>query len=272
MPRDFHGRFPVISCFFSVCISGLMVLSSVAVPNKVDAATVRMAFGVSLPPYVIAETASGLEIDVIREALRFSGHELVPVFVPLARVPTHFSQGKVDAVQRDGGNALEGAVYGTESVAYHASFISLAHREIVLESPQDLAELNVISFQNAHLEEKLAPWLEPSLNSGRYWEINDQSLQVLTLHAGRYDVVVADRFIFEHFTKQVERERGTKLAAVKVQAIRGPTFYKPIFREQNIRDDYNAGIKALRESGRYDEIVESYTGPNAAENTEGTER
>jgi len=34
--------------------------------------------------------------------------------------------------------------------------------------------------------------------------------------------------------------------------------YRPVFRDKQVRDDFNAGLKQLKETGRYKAIYERY--------------
>ena len=61
---------------------------------------VTMSFGLALSPYVIADSASGFQLDIIREALAMGGHTLKPVFVPLAHVPNLLKIHQGDAAER----------------------------------------------------------------------------------------------------------------------------------------------------------------------------
>lgn len=47
-------------------------------------ADVLMAFGEKIPPYCFPESDSGIELEVIGEALAFRGHRLMPRYYPLA--------------------------------------------------------------------------------------------------------------------------------------------------------------------------------------------
>jgi len=37
-----------------------------------------------------------------------------------------------------------------------------------------------------------------------------------------------------------------------------PLDYRPVFKSQEIRDDFNEGLQALKSSGRYQEIFDAY--------------
>ena len=238
----------------------LLMCAILAYSSTALSADIRMAFGVSLPPYVIAKSNVGIEVDIIREALAHKGHNLIPVYVPLARVPVHFERGKVDATQRDGGSNLValGAHYGDTSVAYHAAFFSLAERGLKIEKPSDLEGLKVISFQNAVKQSRFKDWLQPVADAGNYFEINDQLSQVKTLQVGRYDVVLADRNIFAYFTLKLRDEGNITIKPTALHEFLQPHSYKPLFRDEAVKDDFNVGIKHLHATGRYQQIIDSY--------------
>ncbi len=170
----------------------LMMPFLLAYSIQAQADEVTMAFGVSLPPYVISANDSGIEIDIIRESLAFKGHTLKPKYVPLARVVQQFIRHKVDAVQRDNEVDLsqQGGHYADVSVSYQCVLVTLKERHITLKKPEDLAGLQVIAFQGA--AQVYPKWLKPVQSSGHYHEKNNQILQIRTLHAKRYDVVAAD--------------------------------------------------------------------------------
>jgi polar amino acid transport system substrate-binding protein len=96
--------------------------------------------------------------------------------------------------------------------------------------------------------------------AGRYFEQNNQELQVTTLQEGRYDVVLSDRSIFHYNTLLFERR--THLVPKPTQehsfVTPNPRDYRGIFRDAKIRDDFEAGLKQLKATGRYQAIFDKY--------------
>lgn len=223
-------------------------------------ADVRMAFGEKIPPFCFPETNSGIELEVLGEALAYKGHRLVPKYFPFARIPLEFERGAVDAAMTDLGVDLApfGAHYGNPAVFYDNVFISLKERGLVIRKPEDLKGLTVISFQGA--ANRYPDWLGPVKKDGRYFEQNDQELQVLTLDRGRYDIVLSDRNIFRYFTLKLKKEKG--FVPKDTEEHRFVTFnpmdYRPVFRDKGVRDDFNAGLAHLKESGRFQAIYDKY--------------
>ena len=244
--------------------SGWHVLATVATalallapPAQAD--TITMTFGASTPPYAFPDTGRGIEVDIIREALAQFGHELTPVFVPARRIAFEFIQGKVDAASKDQGEDLtqHGGIYGDVSVKFQDVIFTLADNDITIDEPADLETLRVVAFQNA--SKHYSEWLEPLSGSQGYSETADQSLQVKMLHRGRADAIVADRNIVQYLTKLVAQEGKIGIKPVKISDFADPWGYRPIFKSEALRDQFNSGLDKLITSGRYQEIVESYT-------------
>lgn len=230
------------------------------VASVAQASDVNMAFGEKIPPFCFPETNSGIEVEVIRESLAFRGHILKPHYFPFVRIPIAFKAGDVDAAMTDLGEDMTkwGAFYGDPAVFYDNVFISLKERNLVIKKPSDLKGLTVISFAGA--AKRYPEWLDDVKKAGRYVEQNDQSLQVLTLHHGRYDLVLSDRNIFKYFTLQLKLNKSFAQKPIVEHAFVkfNPMDYRPVFRDAKIRDDFNAGLKQLKESGRFAAIYHKY--------------
>ena len=223
-------------------------------------AEVVMAFGEKIPPYCFPESNSGIELDVIGEALAYRGHTLKPVYYPLARVPVSFRQGKVAAAMTDLGQDLSdcGAFYGDSAVVYDNVLITLKSNKLKLIKPEDLAGLRIVAFQGA--VNRYPEWLAQAQRDNLYFEQNNQELQVLGLNKQRYEVVLSDRSIYRYFELQLERTTLFHAKDVEMHEFVkvNPQDYRPLFRNAQIRDDFNAGLKHLKETGRFQAIYDSY--------------
>lgn len=240
----------------------LRTLSLLAVLTSAMAhgAEVRMAFGEKIPPFCFPETNSGIEVEILGEALAYRGHVMKPHYYPFVRIPVAFKAGDVDAAMTDLGEDMEqwGAFYGNPAVFYDNVFVSLKERNFVIRTPTDLRGLSVISFAGA--AKRYPEWLDGVKKAGQYYEQNDQALQVLTLDRGRYDLVLSDKNIFRYFTLQLKLNKSFKPKPVVEHSFVkfNPLDYRPVFRDRKIRDDFNAGLKHLQDSGRVNVIYQKY--------------
>jgi polar amino acid transport system substrate-binding protein len=201
---------------------------------------------------------------VIGEELALRGHQLEPRYFPLARVPLSFRKGEVGAAMTDLGQDLTaaGGNYGNPAVIYSNVFVSLFSRHLDIKKPEDLKGLSIVAFPGAI--QRYPEWLAASKADGLYFEQNNQELQVLGLNRGRYDLVLSDRSIYRYFELLLER---TTLFEAKSIAIHDfveedPQNYRALFRDPQIRDDFNAGLEQLKASGRYQAIYDHYLKPS----------
>lgn len=240
-------------------ILSLVCLALLQLSGSAQGVEVKMAFGEKIPPYCIPESNSGIELEVIGEALALKGHALKPSYVPFARIPLSFKDKTVDAVMTDLGQDLSaaGGHYGDPAVVYDNVLITLKDRQLELKTPSDLHGLSVVSFRGAAA--RYPEWLGPLQGTRRYAELNDQEAQVKTLMKGRYDVVLSDKYIFRYFALKLKKE-GFDLKPVQEQAftVVNPQDYRPVFRDEKVRDDFNLGLSKLKKSGRLQAIYDKY--------------
>ncbi len=225
-----------------------------------QAEQISMAFGEKIPPFCFPETNSGIELEVIGEALAHKGHTLAPQYFPLGRVPYSFKTKVTDAAMTDMGQDLSrhGGHYGDPAVIYENVLITLKHRELKIETPSDLADLSVMSFQGAL--NRYPEWLAQPNKEGKFRAHSNQELQVKNLYRGRFDVVLSDRNIFKYFMLKRKKDTGNPIIEIQEHVFTklNPLNYRPIFRSKKIRDDFNEGLKFLKESGRFQKIYDNY--------------
>ncbi len=218
---------------------------------------IRVIFGSYTPPYVF-EQGNGIVIDIVTEALKPMGYKVVPVFLPLGRGFKMFADRKIEAtsiIKKNSG--LKNAFYSDYFMQYHNYAITLKSGPRV-DSMDDLANMDVIAFQNAHLYlgETYGQLVSSNPN---YKELPNQEIQVLMLLSGRTDVAVMDKSIFRFYKNKLISEGKVSVnVAVVLNNLFEPTRYRTAFIDYHIRDAFNQGLKILRKSGRYDEIYENY--------------
>lgn len=241
------------------CKSILLFLLLAA--GSASAADVTMAFGDSLPPYILPESDAGIELEVVRAALAYRHHVLVPRYLPMADIGGAFRARAVDAVMMDVGEELgkAGGHYGAPPVIYDNVFITLKNRGLQIRKPADLERLSVIAFVGAGA--RYPSWLAKGGQAGRHKERNNQAMQPVLLNLGRYDVVLSDRNIYKYHELQ-ERKRNAAFRALPVEehvfTVEDPRHYRPVFRDPAIRDDFDAGLRQLKKSGRHQAIYDKY--------------
>ena len=242
----------------ALCIAAVMCF----VCAQSQAKEVKMAFGLTLPPYVIADSNSGFELETIREALALKGHTLKPVYMPMQRIPLALKDKQIDAAERGAPEAAEGQgyFYSAEPAATYQDYaITLKKNNISINQVQDLKGKSIIGFGNAtvFLGEAFAAAVN---GNSQYSETNDQKRQPLMLFANRIQVVVSDRNIFKFNSQSVKTEVDTaqELDFHKIFSATPSKYNNQVFTDAQIRDDFNAGLKQLKASGKDKEIMRKY--------------
>ncbi len=245
---------------FTSLLAGLVCLASAQTASAQDLEPISVAVGLSLPPYVIADERRGMEYDIVREALADAGYRMEPVFMEFGDVPEALARGDVDAAMTMSERAPSNAALSEVAIVYRNYAVTLEESGVAIGSIEDLADHSVMAFQNArlHLPD---PYRAVADGNPGYGEVAEQYRQNLALFTGEVEVVVADINIFNWFT---DDPRVASMAdarqPVALHAIFPPTVYRVGFRDEAARDAFDAALAALRASGRYDAIVESYGG------------
>ncbi|NQZ89141.1 MAG: ABC transporter substrate-binding protein [Colwellia sp.] len=237
-----------------------LLLLSTMLTTFAEAKEVLMAFSQEIPPYIFQKHNKGIEIDIISAALAYKGHTLKPLYFPLGRIPIAFTNKLVDAAMGDMGVNLKtsGGFYADPAVIYNNVFITLKSKNISIEKPSDLDLFKVVSFQGA--EKRYPNWLKKVKEEKRFYGISDQVTQVKLLHFGRYDVVLSDRYIFKYFVKQMMLVNTLEVSDVDEHTFTtvNPDDYRPVFRDKKVRDDFNLGLKKIKETGKFQKIYKKY--------------
>ncbi|MCF8143171.1 MAG: transporter substrate-binding domain-containing protein [Deltaproteobacteria bacterium] len=217
-----------------------------------------MAVGLALPPYNIPETDSGIEMDIVREALKIKGYAVKPKYVPFARVRRELMNRDVDGALTINPDSGIEAFYSDGHLVCQNIVVTLKKNGFRVDEIADLKDKSVLAFQDAtlYLGKEFAAMAE---QNDQYKEIAKQEIQINLLYTNRVDAVVLDKNIFYH-----HRNHNTVVDTsqdIDIWYIFPPTTFSVAFIDETVRDDFNEGLKQLRATGRYDEIVKQYITP-----------
>ncbi len=224
--------------------------------ETVYAAQVRIAVGLALPPYVLSEKDSGMEMDIVKAALKKKGHTVKPIYLPFLRVVETLDAGGAEAALTvNESSGMKGIHYSNTHITYQNVAVGLASKSLTVKNIVDLGQYSVIAFQNA--TKYLGPDFSVMTKSNkRYTEKAQQDKQIAMLYSDRTDLIVMDINIYKYY-KKLEKRVSTD-AKVDVFEVFPPTNYKVGFRGSKLRDDFNSGLKELKDSGEYQKIIDSY--------------
>jgi polar amino acid transport system substrate-binding protein len=224
---------------------------------------VRIMFGLTIPPYVIKEQNSGFELEIIREALAEKGHKLNPVYGALSLKKKMLDERQVDGAQHGGPEMADRQTYHYSqipAVSYQDYAISLKKNNLAINTVQDLKDKSVAAYQTATTF--IGPEYAAAVSGNpKYQETSNQKRQPLMLYAGGIDVIVMDINIFKYFKRDIKSEVDTSQDIVYHKIFQGSDTVKtnyPVFTDKAIRDDFEAGLRTLHASGRYQQIIDRY--------------
>ena len=247
-----------------ICVVLALSLTVAFSPSMVFCGSkeLTMAVGSAIPPYNIPETDSGIEMDILREALKPKGYTIKPKYVPFARRNKELRSRQVDGVLTINKNSGIDAYYSDEHLVCENVVISLKRNKFEIEDVLDLKDKGVVAFQDATVYLGKA-YAAMAKENPKYREIANQELQINLLYGGRVDAIVLDENIFYYHKKINDMVDTTQ--PIKIWYIFEPTPFRVAFIDKKVRDDFNEGLRHLRSSGRYEEIVRKYLGTGKKE-------
>ncbi|QSX38970.1 transporter substrate-binding domain-containing protein [Shewanella sedimentimangrovi] len=224
-----------------------------------DELTIGVSF--SIPPYVIQENNTGLELELLNMALADAGHRVNITYLPLARTFHELREGKLDGIINVHEGMVDKVFYSDVAIVFQNCAISLAKNQLKIDSIRDLKDKRIVAFQRASV--LLGPEFSQVVTANdEYSEVARQLLQVYMLMKDRVDAVVMDRHIFNYYRRQALLQNA--LNATELQQslvyheIFPPTEYRFAFQSERIRDDFNRGLKQLKADGRWQQLHEKY--------------
>jgi polar amino acid transport system substrate-binding protein len=254
-----------LATIFVVIMIALIVTSMAQNRNK----KLVIAFGMDKPPFVFDQEQRGLEIDIVREALKYKGYSFYVKHMPNNRLQVALLEMKnIDGVatvrKKD-----DGTYYSDNYITFENLAITKKKSGLVINTIADLKGLRIVSWQKSYRD--LGPEFEklfspdPPNNSPyfgkQYLEIASQRNQNKMFWTGRAEVIIVDKTIFEYYRKELSKQFNTSEEVVYHNIFPELTHYQVAFRDPQIRDDFNEGLKYLREKGIYQKLVDNYTVP-----------
>ncbi len=237
-----------------------VILIFFLIPSQVFSDQLKLSVGLTVAPYVIKaknsnDQDSGFEVDIVREIFALAGYKVQFVHQPLERTKISFKQKLVDGVLtiKKHYPQVQGSFVSDEYITYHNFAVSLSSQNLKIDSIADLKK--VISFQQARYAFGKEFELMAGTNPG-YKEIADQKNQIGMFFFKRTDVIVLDHRIFKYFRTRLNNIPTKQ--DVTFHKLFAPSAFRSAFREEKIRDVFNRGLKDLKSSGRYEEIIRTY--------------
>ncbi len=254
MISTFHTVVPVWRAVFIAAMPLVLFLAGCQQP--VTQRPLRVAISLDIPPYVIDRATSGIEVDLVREAL--PGKPIQFIQMPYHALQAAVPEGRADVAVAVLKFSDDGVFYSKEFIAFHNAAITRKSAGLEIDRVADLAGHKVLAWQGADLElgpdfKKLYAPNGPQREN--YTAFADQADQVRAFWEAEADVIVIDRSIFDYFTAQAGHNTGD---VVYHTIFSEATEFGAGFKDAGLRDTFNQRIVELCESGRFLQVLKKY--------------
>ena len=234
-------------------------------PLFVHAQKLDIAFGMNRAPFVFNYQGEwqGIEVDILREALAFSGHEIASsIHVSNKRLVMAVPKMGLDAAVKVK-SAQDGSFYSDVYLEHKNLVICRKDQQLSIKTLVDINKYSLAAWQNAtqHLGEKFAFIVSPSQlhkNGGVYQEYASQKIQNVVFWHNRADLLIIDKHIFLWHKKQLAGEYQTNVELNYHDILPNKGKFKVSFKSSKIRDDFNRGLQNLHTTGKYQAIYDKY--------------
>lgn len=249
-----------------LCICALLTSKSINA-SAADNPLLRAGVSFAIPPWVIQETNSGIELDILRSALRPYAIEVEPVFIPFARAFSLFDSNDLDVVLNAKPGSVRSGFYSDPVVQFENVAISLKKKNFPTDlTIADLTDKRVVAFQNAS-KFLGREFQEMTEKNKLYDEIAKQKIQInLLFLRGKIDFIIMDKSIFGYYWSEAIEElksngedTSSLLQPVEFHYLFPKTSYPFVFQNEDIKNKFNEGLRKLHENGNYALIIEKYT-------------
>lgn len=207
------------------------------------------------PPYMIQATETGLDIDIPRAALKAVGYDMKLQFYPLARAMRELQLDQIQLTAPFFSNPPNGIYVSDPHIEYRPIVVSMQGIDKIKDFT-DLGRYKLATFQGAqgYFGESLVKAAEASPT---YIEHHDMGKLVSLLIQGRTETVLLDYSIFNYYLNQSGYPEMHKKLVFHDFIPRVPATVA--FHDLSLRDRFNEGLRLIRESGEYQQIIKRYT-------------
>jgi len=219
---------------------------------------VVVVFPENIPPWVNSEENKGIAVEIVKQSLAYSKHNLVPMYVPFSRMEKAFNKTETDAVAMVEGNKILGPYYYSDvTTKFRTSLISLSKNKIKINTFDDLNNKHILAFLDA--KKVFTELAKLAKLNDSYKEISNQESQVALLFKERVDLIIIDRNIFYFWRNSLTNVDTSRvltfhdLSAISKIQVESPT--QTVFKDKQPKKQFNDGLRQLKDSGTFQAII-----------------
>lgn len=261
---SFKARYPLNSGIY-VFILGLLLTGTLQAQETLhNAKQLTIGVSIAIPPWVIAENHTGIELDILKEAFAIKGYQVTPSFLSFALSYSLFEADRLDGIMNVKINSVKNGFYSDPVVHFDNVAISLEDKNFPENIEVSFLEnKSVVAFQKASLNlgDRFSQMVA---RNTRYQEIAQQHLQINLLMIREIDFIIMEKSIFGYYWQRALNDPELTFAKAKlnrpirIHKLFEPTEYRFVFAREQVRNDFNAGLRHIKNNGQYAAIFQRY--------------
>lgn len=250
------GSLSSLSSAFTHLSLAIFISFSLFFSSLVHTKEITVAAGWSRPPYIMSESQTGFEIDLVREVLRRLNYKVNIVSFAHNDTIKLLREGKVDiALTLSAKSSIDLAQLSDVYVVYQNVAISLKSKKLQIPQLEKLNELVVVGFQSA--SDVLGPdFKQAVITNPLYTEMADQKSQVELLFQDQVDVIILDLNVFNYLA--AELNQANVLNTVDIHPLFALNRYSAGFKDLALKNAFNLELGRFVTSGNYDNLLTRY--------------
>ena len=234
-----------------IIILFVTIFSSASFASRFD-----VVVGLAKPPYVIQDTNSGFEIELVSAVLKRMNKSPNFVFVPFGRTVRMLHSDRVDSIMTVNTNLINDlSVLSDTYIVYQNVVVTRKSDNFQLKNLNELSNLSIAAFQNAN---KIlgVDYGEQVKRSPSYVEIANQKNQTKLLFEKKVQALVMDINIFRALSPTVG---GTSdFSDVDIHYIFPKSPYKMAFKNKENIPEFNHALSEFKSTDQYQQLIEKY--------------
>lgn len=222
---------------------------------SIKAETLNLVVGLSKPPYVLQDSNSGFELELVRNIAKQLDYDVNFLYVPFGRTPSMLTKNGVDGILTTNIYTIQDEKFlTTPYITYQNAVITLKDTKFDFKKLSDLAQHSFVAFQNA--SKLLGPkYLQATQKAKLYLEVPDQMRQLKLLFQKKVDAVVIDVNIFNRLLSLYPDD---DVAPHRIHNVFAPTYYSLSFSNTSLINAFNGEITRYIGTGEYVNLMRKY--------------
>jgi ABC-type amino acid transport substrate-binding protein/nitrogen-specific signal transduction histidine kinase len=220
---------------------------------------IKIAFGFDKHPFVFGKNIlKGIEPDIIQEVFSALGYKLKSVRMTKNRLENILKEDNdIQAVSTISPNDPN-LYYSDDFTVYENFVITRKSENLKINSINDLKDINFVAWKDAYndLGDQFFKLFNPinGISKESYHDTLVQSNDVKLFFSGKVNAIIIDKTIFNWYKNLLNDNEEY----VYHKIFPKKKIYPLSFRSKELRDKFNKGLKQLKKSGRYDQIIKFY--------------